>query len=163
MVATPILEEPSLPVSSLTCEFKLATIPRHSFSLSRYRYHIGKTEFATSANVSTADNSTWPILKIGGGNDAGDVYNALAGTGWAFLGPRAASIGVGGFLLGGGIAFQTNKYGIAVDNLVGLEVVLIDGTIIYASPYNEHSDFFWACTGAGWIGIGVVTHFYIQA
>lgn len=29
--------------------------------------------------------------------------------------------------------------------------------------YNEYSDFFWACTGAGWVGIGVVTHFYIQA
>lgn len=136
------------------------------YSLIKYhRYNVGSTEFATTANVSTAEsaNSTWPVLKIGGGNDAGDVYNALDGTGWAFLGPRAASIGIGGFLLGGGIAFQTNRYGIAVDNVLGLEVVLLNGTIIYANPYNEHSDLFWACTGAGWIGLGVVTHFYIQA
>lgn len=102
-------------------------------------------------------------MKVGGGNDAGDVYNALDGSGWAFLGPRAASIGIGGFLLGGGIAFQTNRYGVAVDNLVGLEVVLLNGTVIYANPYNEYSDLFWACTGGGWIGLGVVTHFYIQA
>lgn len=127
------------------------------------RYHLGATEFATSTDVSTADNSSWPILKVGGGNDAGDVFNALEGTGWAFLGPRAASIGVGGFLLGGGIAFQTNRYGVAMDNIVGFEIVLLNGTIVYANPYNEYSDLFWACTGAGWIGLGVVSNFYIQA
>lgn len=112
---------------------------------------------------ATSPSTSWPILKVGGGNEAGDVYSVLEGTGWAFLGPRAASIGVGGFLLGGGIAFQTNKYGIANDNLVGLEVVLLNGQVIYANPYNEYSDLFWACTGAGWMGVGVITHFYIQA
>ncbi|GME36560.1 putative FAD binding domain protein [Neofusicoccum parvum] len=110
------------------------------------------------------ENSTeYAILKIGGGSEAGDVYDALDGTGWAFLGPRAASIGVGGFLLGGGIAFQTNRYGVANDNLVGIEVTLIDGTIVYANPYNEYSDLFWTATGGGWLGYGVVTAFYIQA
>ncbi|KKY37727.1 putative fad binding domain-containing protein [Diaporthe ampelina] len=127
-------------------------------------HKFGETEFASSANVSaTSPSTSWPILKVGGGNEAGDVYSVLEGTGWAFLGPRAASIGVGGFLLGGGIAFQTNKYGIANDNLVGLEVVLLNGKVIYANPYNEYSDLFWACTGAGWMGVGVITHFYIQA
>lgn len=119
---------------------------------------LGTTEFATNATVSS-----WPILKIGGGADAGDVFSALENTGWAFLGPRAASIGVGGFLLGGGIAFQTNKYGVANDALVGVEIVLIDGTIVYANPYNEYGDLFWACTGAGWMGVGVISHFYVQA
>lgn len=127
-------------------------------------WKLGETEFATDpALASTAANGSFPILSIGGGADAGDVYDTLAGTGWAFLGPRAASIGVGGFLLGGGIAFQANRYGIANDNVVGLEVVLVDGTIIYANPYNDYADLFWACTGAGWTGLGVVTHFYIQA
>lgn len=127
------------------------------------RYKFSETEFATTPNVSTAANDSWPILKIGGGNNGGDVYSALDGTGWAFLGPRAASVGVGGFVLGGGIAFQSSRYGYAADNLVGVEMVLLDGSIIYANPYNEYEDLFWACTGAGWIGLGVVTNFYIQA
>ncbi|POS78752.1 FAD binding domain-containing protein [Diaporthe helianthi] len=55
------------------------------------------------------------------------------------------------------------RYGVANDNLVGLEVVLLNGEVIYANPYNEYSDLFWACTGAGWMGVGVITHFYIQA
>lgn len=99
-------------------------------------YPLSTTEFATSSsdNSSTSGNNSYPILKVGGGADAGDVYNELDGTGWAFLGPRAASIGVGGFLLGGGIAFQTNRYGVAVDNVVGLEVVLLNGTVVFANP-----------------------------
>lgn len=105
----------------------------------------------------------YAVLKIGGGAEAGSVYNALDGTGWAFLGPRAASIGVGGFLLGGGIAFQTPRYGVGCDSLLAVEVVLVNGTIVYANPYNEHSDLFWAATGGGWLGFGVVTHFYVQA
>ncbi|KAK7544045.1 uncharacterized protein J3D65DRAFT_3627 [Phyllosticta citribraziliensis] len=121
--------------------------------------HISKTEIMTNP---PKNSSEYAILKIGGGAEAGDVYDALDGTGWAFLGPRAASIGVGGFILGGGIAFQTNRYGVANDNLVGLEIVLLNGDIVYANPYNEYSDLFWACTGAGWLGFGVVTNFFIR-
>ncbi|EKG11276.1 FAD linked oxidase [Macrophomina phaseolina MS6] len=121
---------------------------------------IGSTEVVSDPPKESTECA---ILKIGGGAEAGDVYDALDGTGWAFLGPRAASIGVGGFILGGGIAFQTGRYGVAIDSLVGIEVVLINGTITYANPYNQHSDLFWAVTGGGWLGFGVVTNFYIQA
>lgn len=127
---------------------------------------LGNTEFAvnaTSTNATSSDPATWPILKIGGGAEGGDVYTALDGTGWAFLGPRAASIGVGGFLLGGGIAFQTNHYGVASDSIVGAEVVLVNGSVIYVSPDNDHSDLFWAMNGGGWLGYGVVTNFYVRA
>ncbi|KAF9690380.1 hypothetical protein EKO04_011569 [Ascochyta lentis] len=120
---------------------------------------INKTEIITS---KSNPNET-AVLKVGGGSEAGTVYSALEGTGLAFLGPRAASIGVGGFLLGGGIAFQTGKYGVAADSLLGLEVVLTDGRIVYANPYNKYKDLFWAATGGGWLGFGVITNFYIQA
>lgn len=126
---------------------------------------IGSTEIVSQpSNFSkiTSPNE-YAVLKIGGGAEAGRVFSTLEGTGWAFLGPRAGSIGVGGFVLGGGIAFQTNRYGVAVDSLLGLEVVLADGTIVYANPYNDHRDLFWAATGGGWLGFGIVTHFYIQA
>lgn len=125
---------------------------------------LGSTQVVTNSNNTASSNpADWAILKVGGGAEAGDVYSTLDGTGWAFLGPRAASIGVGGFLLGGGIAFQTNHYGVASDSLVGAEVVLVNGTIIYANPENEYSDLFWALNGGGWLGYGVVTHFYVRA
>ncbi|RDW64827.1 6-hydroxy-D-nicotine oxidase [Coleophoma cylindrospora] len=110
------------------------------------------------------DASERAIVKIGGGTKSGHVYDELDGTGWAFLGARSTTIGTGGFTLGGGIAYQTGRYGIGADNLVGVEMVLLNGTIIYANPYNNYSDIFWACTGGGWAAtIGVVTNFYSQA
>ncbi|KAI9739698.1 MAG: hypothetical protein M1834_006417 [Cirrosporium novae-zelandiae] len=124
---------------------------------------IDLQEMDSTQVFEPTETDEYAILKIGGGSKAGHVYDALDGTGWAFLGPRAATIGSGGFLLGGGLAFQTNRYGVGTDNLVGLEVVLINGTIIYASPNNQYNDLFWACQGAGWMGIGVITHFYIRA
>lgn len=43
-------------------------------------------------------------------------------------------------------------------------MVLVNGTIVYANPYNEYSDIFWACTGGGWAAsMGVVTTFYSRA
>jgi hypothetical protein len=62
---------------------------------------LDSTTLATNPPVN---GSEYAILKIGGGSDAGDVYNALDGTGWAFLGPRAASIGKSTFL------FETNQW-----------------------------------------------------
>lgn len=110
------------------------------------------------------DDSEPAILKIGGGTKSGHVYDELDGTGWAFLGARSTTIGTGGFTLGGGIAYQTGRYGIGADSLVGVEVVLVNGTIVYANPYNSYSDIFWACTGGGWAAnIGAITNFYSRA
>lgn len=40
----------------------------------------------------------------------------------------------------------------------------MNGTIVYANPYNSYSDIFWASTGGGWAAnIGVVTNFYSRA
>ncbi|KAF8913671.1 FAD-binding domain-containing protein [Mucidula mucida] len=113
--------------------------------------------------IEPTEDGEYAILKIGGGSKGGHVYDALDGTGWAFLGPRAVTIGAGGFLLGGGIAYQTGRYGTGVDNIVGLEIVLVNGTIVYANPENDYSDLFWACTGGGWLGFGVVSHYYVRA
>lgn len=47
---------------------------------------------------------------------------------------------------------------------MGVEVVLVNGSIIYANPDNLYSDIFWASTGGGWAAnIGVVTNFYSRA
>lgn len=46
---------------------------------------ISNTEIVTNP---PKNSSEYAILKIGGGAEAGDVYDALDGTGWAFLGTR---------------------------------------------------------------------------
>jgi hypothetical protein len=44
-----------------------------------------------------------------------DVYKALANTGWTVIGGRLGTIGVGGFLLQGGVSFLSGEHGLASD------------------------------------------------
>jgi FAD/FMN-containing dehydrogenase len=68
-----------------------------------------------------------------------------------------ADTGIAGLTLGGGFGWLCGKYGMAVDNVAGAEVVLADGSVVHASP-SEHEDLFWAIRG-GSGNFGVVTEF----
>jgi FAD/FMN-containing dehydrogenase len=68
--------------------------------------------------------------------------------------------GVGGFTLGGGFGRLNRKYGLALDNLVGAEIVTADGTVRTISA-DQEPDLFWAIRGGGG-NFGVVTRFVYQ-
>lgn len=56
--------------------------------------------------------------------------------------------GVGGFTLGGGFGRLNRKFGLAVDNVRGAEVVTADGQVRTISDEQE-PDLFWAIRGGG--------------
>jgi FAD/FMN-containing dehydrogenase len=68
--------------------------------------------------------------------------------GLATTGGVVATTGIGGLTLGGGIGVLMAKYGLALDNLRGADMVLADGSIVRASA-NENPDLFWAIRGGG--------------
>ncbi|KAJ4333868.1 hypothetical protein N0V95_009323 [Ascochyta clinopodiicola] len=86
-----------------------------------------------------------------------DVYAYLDPYGLAVVGGRAASVGVGGLTLGGGISHHTNKHGLACDNVASYEVVTASGIIVTASP-QSYPDLYWALRGGG-NNFGIVTSF----
>jgi len=72
--------------------------------------------------------------------------------------------GVAGLTLGGGAGFLMRKFGMTVDNLVAIDIVLPDGTIIENirdESRQEDRELLWACRGSGG-NFGVVTKFYFQ-
>jgi FAD/FMN-containing dehydrogenase len=52
-----------------------------------------------------------------------------------------------GLILGGGYGPLNGRYGLAVDNPLGAEMVLPDGRRVTTGPDEEH-ELFWAIRGA---------------
>ncbi|MET7700923.1 FAD-binding oxidoreductase [Streptomyces sp. NPDC005485] len=86
--------------------------------------------------------------RIAGGATMSDLDRATQPHALATTGGRASTTGVGGFVLGGGTGWLDRAFGLAVDNLLGVELVTADGTTVRASQ-EENPELFWALHGGG--------------
>jgi FAD/FMN-containing dehydrogenase len=112
------------------------------------------------ADVEIIDDARH-LVRIGGGATWGQVAAALAPHGLAISSGDTNSVGVGGLTLTGGMGWKVRKYGLALDNLVGAEVVTANGEVVRASA-KDNPDLFWAIRGGGG-NFGVVTAFEFTA
>ncbi|EFQ32572.1 FAD binding domain-containing protein [Colletotrichum graminicola M1.001] len=111
-------------------------------------------------NQVVYDNST-NTVSVGPGNRWEDVHAALDGTGVTVVGGRIGNVGVGGYLLGGGLSFLSTQYGWAANNIVSVEMVLANGTIVTASN-TSNPDLLAAIKGGG-NAFGIVTNYVLRA
>ncbi|KUI74435.1 Bifunctional solanapyrone synthase [Cytospora mali] len=105
-------------------------------------------------------DSKTDTANVGSGATWQEVYDKLEKHQRVMNGGRAGSVGVGGYLLGGGLSFYTGLHGFACDNVVAYEVVLANGSIIIASA-DEHDDLFRVLKG-GSNNFGIVTRFTLR-
>ncbi len=89
------------------------------------------------------------------GVTAGEYTRAAGQHGLATPFGDAASVGIAGLTLGGGIGFLVRKHGLTIDSLIAAEVVTADGRLVRASA-DENPDLFWALRGGGG-NFGIVT------
>ncbi|KAF4838719.1 FAD-dependent monooxygenase yanF [Colletotrichum tropicale] len=87
----------------------------------------------------------------------GDVMSTLEPFNLGVTGGRSGHVGAGGLLVSGGASYHTQLWGLSCDNVIGVEVVLGDGSIVTASN-TENEDLFTALKGGG-NNLGIVTRF----
>ncbi|KNG50269.1 fad binding domain-containing protein [Stemphylium lycopersici] len=133
----------------------------------------GHTTWAGSNNINdgvtidlglmneTIYDESAKLAKIQPGNRWGGVYGALEPYGVTVAGGRASSVGVAGFLTGGGNTFFTAQRGFACDQVKNFEVVLSSGEVINANA-TSNSDL-WLALKGGSSNFGIVTRFDMDA
>jgi FAD/FMN-containing dehydrogenase len=92
---------------------------------------------------------------VGGGCLIGDIDAATHEHGLATPGGIISTTGAGGLIPGGGIGHLTRKCGLSIDNILGAELVLADGSVATADESSKE-DLYWAIRGGGG-NFGVIT------
>eukprot|EP00747_Dinoflagellata_sp_TGD_P198875 gnl/TRDRNA2_/TRDRNA2_71995_c0_seq1.p1 gnl/TRDRNA2_/TRDRNA2_71995_c0~~gnl/TRDRNA2_/TRDRNA2_71995_c0_seq1.p1 ORF type:complete len:440 (-),score=53.66 gnl/TRDRNA2_/TRDRNA2_71995_c0_seq1:247-1422(-) len=100
-------------------------------------------------------------LTCEGGALNGDAHAAMAPHNLGMTLGHHPGTGLGGLVLQGGHGPLEKCFGLSVDALISLEVVLADGSRVIASE-KENPDLFWALRGGcGNFGIVVLFHFQL--
>jgi FAD/FMN-containing dehydrogenase len=100
-------------------------------------------------------------VRVGPGARWADVARVLAPHGLAISSGDYGGVGVGGLATAGGIGWLAREHGLTIDHLLGVDVVLADGTLAHASA-AVNPELFWAMRGAG-ANFGVAVSFEFAA
>jgi hypothetical protein len=102
------------------------------------------------------------VVHAASGVRLGVLYTELAKRGLAFAGGQCPSVCVGGLVGTGGVGFSTREFGFACDQLVEVQYVLADGSVVVANAGNQYADLYQASKGAGAAGLGVMTRLTLR-
>ncbi|HEX6344425.1 FAD-binding oxidoreductase [Umezawaea sp.] len=108
-------------------------------------------------DVSRMDHVGVPsaTVRLGPGVRSVEAVTELARHGVQTATGVCPTVCVAGYTTGGGIGWQTRKFGLAGDRLASADLVLADGSLVHCSAEQE-PDLFWALRGGGGGNFGVV-------
>jgi len=81
--------------------------------------------------------------------------------GMAFPAAHTGSVGLGGYLIGGGVGWNIPEWDVACRSILEAEIITADGRQVLASA-NENDDLLWAVRGAGPGFFGAVVRYKLK-
>ena len=101
------------------------------------------------------------LAEVGPGARNMALAESLSAAGLAFPLGHCGNVAAGGYLLGGGLGWNSGQWGIACHAIDSADVVMADGSLIRASE-SENAEIFWALRGAGPAFFGIVTRYQLR-
>ena len=97
------------------------------------------------------------IARVAGGSLLGDMDHETMSHGLVTTAGTVSHTGIGGLTTGGGFGRVGRRFGLALDNVMAVDIVTADGQLRRASK-QENPDLYWGVRGGGG-NFGVVTSF----
>ncbi|KAF9067051.1 hypothetical protein BDP27DRAFT_1423219 [Rhodocollybia butyracea] len=119
---------------------------------------ISMSRFNKLAHVSNGETGE---LTVGAGCVFDEIYKFVRPMGYNVVG-GGGSVGIGGWMTGGGFSLKTNQYGLGIDNLLQARVVLPNGSTVLTASASSNTELFWAIKGGG-NNFGIVTEFVLRS
>ena len=101
------------------------------------------------------------VAQIGGGVRLGDMALGIFNQSQRAL-PHGTcpGVGIGGHASHGGFGYDSRTWGLTLDTIIGLDVVLANGSFIHSTS-TAYPDIYYALRGAA-ESFGIITTFYLQ-
>ncbi|RDA89010.1 hypothetical protein CP532_0668 [Ophiocordyceps camponoti-leonardi (nom. inval.)] len=130
-------------------------------AISIWTHHLNTIEYhpdhfhllRSDGTMETIDGNA---MTVGAGVQLYEAYRAADRYQQTVVGGNGKSVGFGGYITGGGHSFISSHFGLAVDNVLQIEVVTPGGEILTVNQFR-HPDLFWALRGGGGSTFGVIT------
>ncbi|KAI9770052.1 MAG: hypothetical protein M1839_003280 [Geoglossum umbratile] len=102
------------------------------------------------------------VVTAAAGSQFGKINDQASLRNLTVVGGGAETVGIGGYLTGGGHSALSATYGLAVDQVLEMEIVTPGGEILTVNEC-QNEDLFWAMRGGGGSTFGVLTSVTLKA
>lgn len=96
------------------------------------------------------------VVTAGAGSQMRETYEFLGTINRTAVGGNGPTVSLGGYITGGGHSILGPRHGMAVDQVLEMEVVTPSGEIVTANECTN-TDLFWALRGGGGSTFGILT------
>ncbi|VUC26717.1 unnamed protein product [Clonostachys rosea] len=131
-----------------------------AYALSIWTHHLQRIEFDPHW-IRPAFNSTENVAIAQTGNTWGRLLKAASDVNRTVVSGQDGTVGLGGFIGGGGHGPLSSLYGLSADQILQATIVTTDGSILVAND-EQNQDLLWAIRGGGPGSYGLVIEYVMR-